>query len=154
MSQSDQPGLSADALIDQMFTLWIVPNVEASNLNITRDQVVQALVVLHPNGAPEVKLNEQAELLATVQVRDAVVQGLVRRYVAEQLGDRELRVAALDESGQEKQGEHTAGAKRQYMGCACPVRTDLSEGRPLASATTSRPGRKSGVLSGATCPIL
>jgi SRSO17 transposase len=45
-------------------------------------------------------------------------QGVVRRFVVEQLGDQPLRVGALDESGQEKQGEHTAGAKRQYMGCA------------------------------------
>jgi hypothetical protein len=36
---------------------------------------VQALVVLHPNGAPEVKLNEQAELVATIQVRGAVASG-------------------------------------------------------------------------------
>jgi SRSO17 transposase len=46
------------------------------------------------------------------------VQGVVRRFVVEQLGDVSLRVAALDESGQEKQGEATAGVKRQYMGCA------------------------------------
>lgn len=46
------------------------------------------------------------------------VQGVVRRFVVEELGDQPLRVGALDESGQEKQGECTAGAKRQYMGCA------------------------------------
>jgi SRSO17 transposase len=45
-------------------------------------------------------------------------QGVVRRYVTEQLGDQPLRVAALDESGQEKTGAATAGVKRQYMGCA------------------------------------
>jgi SRSO17 transposase len=45
-------------------------------------------------------------------------QGVVRRFVVDQLGDQPLRVAALDESGQEKQGERTAGTKRQYMGCA------------------------------------
>jgi HEPN domain-containing protein len=75
VSESDESGLSADVLIDQMFTLWILPHIEASNLDITRDQVAQALVVLHPHGAPEVKLNEQAELLATVQVRNAVASG-------------------------------------------------------------------------------
>lgn len=46
------------------------------------------------------------------------VLGVVRRYVTEQLGDQPLRVAALDESGQEKSGTATAGVKRQYMGCA------------------------------------
>ncbi|MFC4859506.1 IS701 family transposase [Actinophytocola glycyrrhizae] len=45
-------------------------------------------------------------------------QRVVRRFVIEELGDQPLRVGALDESGQEKQGESTAGAKRQYMGCA------------------------------------
>lgn len=45
-------------------------------------------------------------------------QGVVRRFVVETLEDQPLRVGALDESGQEKQGESTAGAKRQYMGCA------------------------------------
>jgi SRSO17 transposase len=45
-------------------------------------------------------------------------QGIIRRYVTEQLGDQPLRVAALDESGQQKQGERTAGVKRQYLGCA------------------------------------
>ena len=35
----------------------------------------------------------------------------------EQLG-AELTVGALDESGHQKQGSATAGAKRQYMGCA------------------------------------
>ena len=44
--------------------------------------------------------------------------GVIRRYVAEQLADQPLRVAALDESGQEKQGGATAGVQRQYMGCA------------------------------------
>jgi SRSO17 transposase len=44
--------------------------------------------------------------------------GVIRRYVTEHLADQPLRVAALDESGQEKQGEATAGVQRQYMGCA------------------------------------
>jgi SRSO17 transposase len=45
-------------------------------------------------------------------------QGVVRRFVAEQLRDQPLVVAALDESGQQKSGSATAGAQRQYMGCA------------------------------------
>jgi SRSO17 transposase len=45
-------------------------------------------------------------------------QGVIRGFVAEQLGDQPLRVAALDESGQEKSGSATAGTQRQYMGCA------------------------------------
>ncbi len=45
-------------------------------------------------------------------------QEVVRRFVVDQLGDQPLRVGALDESGQEKHGDATAGVKRQYMGCA------------------------------------
>ena len=43
---------------------------------------------------------------------------IVRGYVAEHLHAAPLRVAALDESGQEKTGQATAGVQRQYMGCA------------------------------------
>ena len=42
----------------------------------------------------------------------------VREFVVEQLRDQPLVVAALDESGQEKTGQATAGVQRQYMGCA------------------------------------
>lgn len=45
-------------------------------------------------------------------------QGMVRRFVVEQLGDQPLRVRVLDESGQEKHGDATAGVTRQYLGCA------------------------------------
>jgi SRSO17 transposase len=45
-------------------------------------------------------------------------QGVVRGFVREHLRDQPLIVAALDESGQEKGGDATAGVKRQYMGCA------------------------------------
>jgi SRSO17 transposase len=46
--------------------------------------------------------------------------GVVAGFVAEQLGagDDPLAVVVLDESGQEKKGESTAGVKRQYVGCA------------------------------------
>jgi SRSO17 transposase len=48
----------------------------------------------------------------------AAAMAVVRQFVAERLGDQPLRVAALDETGQQKQGTFTAGVKRQYMGCA------------------------------------
>jgi SRSO17 transposase len=43
---------------------------------------------------------------------------VVREFVAEQLRDQPLVVAALDESGQEKTGQNTVGTQRQYLGCA------------------------------------
>jgi SRSO17 transposase len=44
--------------------------------------------------------------------------GVIRGFVAEQLHDQSLVVAAPGESGQEKAGTATAGVTRQYMGCA------------------------------------
>jgi hypothetical protein len=56
----------------------------------------------------------------------------VRRFVAGGLdaaGDRSRRrglvIAALDETGQQKQGSATCGVKRQYMGCAGRVLRDV-----------------------------
>lgn len=43
---------------------------------------------------------------------------VIRRFVVEALHTQPLVVAALDESGQEKDGAGTAGVQRQYMGCA------------------------------------
>jgi SRSO17 transposase len=43
---------------------------------------------------------------------------MIRGFVVEALGAQPLVVAALDESGQEKDGTATAGVQRQYMGCA------------------------------------
>jgi SRSO17 transposase len=46
--------------------------------------------------------------------------GIVRDFVVEQLAGPDA-VAVLDETGQEKKGEHTAGVKPQYVGCAGQV---------------------------------
>jgi SRSO17 transposase len=53
---------------------------------------------------------------AMSQVRRFVVTGL--DAVAGRRARRGLRIAALDETGQAKQGTATCGVKRQYMGCA------------------------------------
>src|SRR5439155_18319146 len=42
----------------------------------------------------------------------------VRAFAVRHLGDPTDAVLVLDESGQEKAGYHTAGVKRQYLGCA------------------------------------
>src|SRR5436305_11975245 len=56
----------------------------------------------------------------------------VRDFVVEHLADPEgLTVLALDESGDEKTGTHTARVKRQYVGCAGKV----------ANAINSKPDR-------------
>jgi SRSO17 transposase len=57
----------------------------------------------------------------------------VRKYAAAGLDEaarrsrrRRMTVAALDETGQEKQGTGTAGVKRQYMGCAGRVANGIN----------------------------
>jgi len=37
-----------------------------------------------------------------------------------------LRIGALDETGQEKKGQATAGVKRQHMGCASGVENGIN----------------------------
>jgi SRSO17 transposase len=50
----------------------------------------------------------------------------VRDFAVARLGDRADAVLVIDESGQEKAGEHTAGVKRQYLGCAGRVANGIN----------------------------
>src|SRR5256886_6269454 len=60
----------------------------------------------------------------------------VRDFVVEHLADPEgLTVLVLDESGDEKTGTHTAGVKRQYVGCAGKVANAVK----FVNATYSTP---------------
>ena len=64
------------------------------------------------------------ELAVMSQVRKHAAAGLdaaVRRGRC-----RRMRVGAVDETGQEKQGACTAGVKRQYMGCAGRVANGIN----------------------------
>jgi SRSO17 transposase len=46
--------------------------------------------------------------------------------IAQQAGDRGLRVGAIDETSQVKQGAMTAGVKRHYLGCAGKVANGIT----------------------------
>jgi SRSO17 transposase len=50
----------------------------------------------------------------------------VRQFAVAGLGDLADAVLVLDESGQEKAGEHTAGVQRQYLGCAGRVANGIN----------------------------
>jgi SRSO17 transposase len=50
----------------------------------------------------------------------------VRGFAVTHLGDPAGAVLVIDESGQEKAGEHTAGVKRQYLGCAGRVANGIN----------------------------
>jgi SRSO17 transposase len=50
----------------------------------------------------------------------------VRAFAVSRLGDPADAVVVIDESGQEKAGEHTAGVQRQYLGCAGRVANGIN----------------------------
>jgi SRSO17 transposase len=50
----------------------------------------------------------------------------VRAFTVRYLGNPADAVLVVDESGQEKTGEHTAGVKRQYLGCAGRVANGIN----------------------------
>jgi SRSO17 transposase len=50
----------------------------------------------------------------------------VREFVVSRLGAPADAVLVIDESGQEKAGQHTAGVKRQYLGCAGRVANGIN----------------------------
>jgi DDE superfamily endonuclease len=60
----------------------------------------------------------------------AAAAGVVRRFAVAGLdqagGPRGLVVGAVDETGQVKQGGHTAGVKRHYLGCAGKVANGIT----------------------------
>jgi SRSO17 transposase len=56
----------------------------------------------------------------------AEVRGFAVGHLDVVAGPGTLRVLALDETGQEKQGTATAGVKRQYMGCAGRVANGIN----------------------------
>jgi SRSO17 transposase len=49
-----------------------------------------------------------------------------RAFAVGRLGDPADAVLVIDESGQEKAGEHTAGVQRQYLGCAGRVANGIN----------------------------
>jgi hypothetical protein len=94
---------------------------------------------------------DRTQRLLNHAVWDArVVEAVVRGFVAVHLAGEPLVVGALDESGQQKQGDATAGVKRQYMGCAGRV---ANRGGPvlwLRDHPGARPGRCPNLGAGRT----
>jgi len=82
------------------------------------------------------------ELAAMSEVRKFAAAGLEK---AARRGRRKagMTVGALDETGQEKAGEATAGVKRQYMGCAGRVANGIN------TVTCPSSGRRQGTRSSA-----
>jgi SRSO17 transposase len=77
---------------------------------------------------------DRMQRLLNRAVRDSfAAMAVVRRFAvagldeaARRAGRRGLAVGAVDETGQVKQGEHTAGVKRHYLGCAGKVANGIT----------------------------
>jgi len=65
-------------------------------------------------------------LAAMAVVRRFAVAGLEQAARRRKRRRRELVIGAIDETGQEKAGEATAGVKRQYLGCAGRVANGIN----------------------------
>jgi hypothetical protein len=69
------PPEGAARLLDQMFRIWIEPAIEERQLGLSRDDVQKALVVLALGQAPQVSINDEAELVSHFQVTRAIEHG-------------------------------------------------------------------------------
>ena len=76
--------------------------------------------------AGDVTPDKMQRLLERASWDAAAVMAAVRAFAVARLGDPLAAVLVLDESGQEKAGEHTAGVKRQYLGCAGRVANGIN----------------------------
>jgi hypothetical protein len=65
----------ATSIIKQMFDLWITPYIKSGAAGVEVGQIRQALVVLPPDGTPEVLLNERATLTARFTASRDITQG-------------------------------------------------------------------------------
>ena len=62
-------------VFDQVFSLWIEPELVRRGIAPGRTQVHAGLVVLPPGGSPEVHINDEAQIVATVKARGPVSAG-------------------------------------------------------------------------------
>ena len=71
---------------------------------------------------------------------------VVRQFAVAGLGEPAGAVLVVDESGQEKAGERTAGVQRQYLGCAGRVANGINVVYVSYAAPAGHGGEGSGAL--------
>ena len=64
-----------EALVDQVFRLWVNPAIVERSLDLTRADVVKALVIFPQHDRPAVLINDDVILRAQVQLNRAVEAG-------------------------------------------------------------------------------
>jgi len=81
--ERDPPGISAldpepdasAALLEQIFDLWVEPELQRRGVDMGRDGVRKALVVMAPGRRVDVLINEEAELVAHVRATRPIEAG-------------------------------------------------------------------------------
>lgn len=74
MTDASPPDVG-EALVDQVFRLWVNPAIVERGLDLTRADVVKALVVFPPHDRPAVLINDDVSLRAHLRVARAVGAG-------------------------------------------------------------------------------
>lgn len=69
------PPDAGEALVDQVFRLWVTPAIGERGLALTRTDVVKALVIFPPHDRPAVLINDDALLRAQVRLGRSVEAG-------------------------------------------------------------------------------
>ncbi len=73
-TSADEPELST-SLLEQVFELWVEPELGRSGLQLDRDGVRQALVIMAPGRRVKTLINGEAELVATVRATGPIEAG-------------------------------------------------------------------------------
>lgn len=74
MTDSIPPDVG-EALVDQLFRLWVNPAIAERGLNVTRADIVKALVIFPPHDRPAVLINDDVLLRAQLRLRRPVEAG-------------------------------------------------------------------------------
>lgn len=73
--QTEEPEFGS-VLLEQIFELWVEPELERRGLDLTRDEIRKVVVELDPGaGGPIVRINDEAVLVAKVRSTRAIAAG-------------------------------------------------------------------------------
>lgn len=65
----------AATVLDEIYRLWLEPELRARGLAADRQAIAKAVVVMPPGGQPEVRVNDEASWVATLRAKRAIERG-------------------------------------------------------------------------------
>ncbi len=65
----------SQALLDQIFSLWVEPELARQGLPADRNQIRAAIIVLPPAGEAVVRINDEAHIVASVKAKGPIEAG-------------------------------------------------------------------------------